>query len=305
MGPTVALRDAVISPPPVSGGPVLVAVTPTARAGAALTMATWVAKRLHRELHVLTVTETPEMTGTAEGAPVSLAFSVRERNRITAQWRSFLDRGLPESLVARLDVIPGSIAATVAETAAARGASLIVVSARPNTMVGRFIHADHALAIANRSIQPVLIVPPTALPPLHRAMIATDFTSTDVHSMELVAMLVAPEDRMTLAHLRVSTRVDRDPRDDGATLVQRRGNVEAMQRKRLLGELPDAVRSRIDTVVLPRDGFAALVAYAQQMSADLVACRRRRRSHWLDLFALRTSTMLIRRSNCPVLVVPR
>lgn len=73
---------------------------------------------------------------------------------------------------------------------------------------------------------------------------------------------------------------------------------------RFLDSLPQPTEVQVETVILRGDAIGALLRYAEEEEAGLIACGRRRHSISERLLVGSVSTALVRGAPCCVLVAP-
>lgn len=286
---------------PEPTGPVLVALKPFDGGDSAIAMARWLAERRHAELQAMSVIEMGDMgTAVAGLPPLPEEYYQRERDDVATDLRSRLTRG-DAGPQARIDVVEGPPGSTVASVAAARDAGVIVIGTGQHGMLGRFLYGERALEVVRNAGSAVLVVPPYAEPPIVRAIVAVDFSQASVRAAIEALGMLGEGGRLTLVHVGSAAR-----QLDGRAV---RAEEEAERRTRalfarFLDALPESVGVQLDTISLRGDAVGALLRYAEEQEADLIACGRRRHSIVQRLLVGSVSTALIRGAPCCVLVAP-
>jgi nucleotide-binding universal stress UspA family protein len=128
-----------------------------------------------------------------------------------------------------------------------------------------------------------------------------DFSQASVRAAIVAMEMLDVGGRLTLVHVESASRHldDRAVRADEES-ERRVGSLFA----RFLDALPESVGLQLDTITLRGDAVGALLRYAEEQEADLIACGRRRHSIVERLLVGSVSTALIRGAPCCVLVAP-
>lgn len=284
-----------------SAGPVLVALKPFDGGDTPVVMARWLAARRHAELQAISVVEMGDIgTAVAGLPPLPQEYYQRERDEVAGDLR--LRATSPgASAPPRVDVVEGPPGSTVASTARARRASAIVIGTGQHGMVGRFLYGERALEVVRNAGCPVIVVPPYAEPPIRRAIVAVDFSQASVRAAVAAVEMLEDGGRLTLVHVERAAR----HLDDRARRAQEDGarRTRALF-ARLLELLPDRAGVEVDDITLRGDAIGALLRYAEEQEADLIACGRRRHSIVRRLLVGSVSTAFVRGAPCCVLVAP-
>jgi nucleotide-binding universal stress UspA family protein len=282
-------------------GPVIVALKPFDGGDSAIAMANWLAGRRHVELQAMSVIEMGDVGTMVAGLPpLPEEYYQRERDEVAADLRSRV-AAAGAGPQPRVDVAEGPPGSTVAASAAERRASAIVIGTGQHGMLGRFLYGERALEVVRSAASPVLVVPPSAEPPIRRAIAAVDFSQASLRAAIGAMEMLDAGGRLTLVHVESASR----HLDDRAL----RGDEESERRvgalfARFLDALPETVGLQLDTITLRGDAVGALLRYAEEQEADLIACGRRRHSIVERLLVGSVSTALIRGAPCSVLVAP-
>lgn len=294
-------RTDCLDAPIETSGPVLVALKPFGGGDSAVTTARWIAERRHAELHAISVIEMGDMgTAVAGLPPLPEEYYQRERDELASDLRSRLTRAGAE-VRGRVDVVDGPPGSTVAAAAAACAASAIVIGTGRHGMLGRFLYGERALDVVRSADRTVLVVPPYAEPPIQRAIVAVDVSQASVRAARAALDLLDAGGRLTLVHVEsVARQIDGRPLEQEREREQRTRALFA----RFLDALSGTTDFLLDTVILRGDAVGALLRYAEEHEADLIACGRRRRSIVERLLVGSVSTSLIRGAPCCVLVAP-
>ena len=284
--------------------PVVAAVKPFDGHDAALSYARWLAASQRRPLHAVSVLEPNEMVAVAAGVPV-LPEQFREEERVAIA--ELLEQRLASAAALddtpqRVDVVWGSPAHQVVDAAREREAHAIVVGTGQHGPLGRLVYGERAVQIARLADRPVAIVPPGATAgPVSVAIVAVDFTPTSRRAARFAMDLVADGGRLVLVHVKSAVNLS----EEGAGWWE-----EAYERRTedLFRRFTAALRPErgitINTRLLHGDVGPTLAAFAHDAQARLIACGGRRHSFIERMLLGSVSTELIRRAECPVVVIP-
>lgn len=284
-----------------SPGPVLVALKPFDGGESVIAFAHWLARRRHADLQAMSVIEMGDVgTSVAGLPPLPQDYYQRERDEVADDLRARLTRA-GDVQPPRIDVVEGPPGSAVASTAAERRASAIVIGTGQHGLLGRFLYGERALEVVRSAESHVLIVPPYVEPPIERAIVAVDFSQASVRAAIAALEMLNAGGWLTLVHVESAAR-----HLDGRAM---RSEAEAERRVRTLvarfiDVLPDAVGVQLDAVTLRGDAVGALLRYAEEQEAQLIACGRRRHSLVQRLLVGSVSTALVRGAPCCVLVAP-
>jgi nucleotide-binding universal stress UspA family protein len=165
----------------------------------------------------------------------------------------------------------------------------------------RLFGTETTLATLRESTVPVLAVGahfPTT--PRH-AVIGLDFSEASIEAARLALRMVGPSGRLTLAHVRPrfehpSADWQAWDADYGRTLPP------LFEKVRLHIDAPAGVV--LETVTVRGDPAPALLAFAQQANADLIALGTQRHSFIERLVVGSVATRVLRTARCAVLAVP-
>ena len=199
------------------------------------------------------------------------------------------------------DVKVGSPSRTLAEESARRGASLLVMGIGRHNPLDRLFGTETTLATLRESAVPVLAVGmnfPSA--PKH-AVIGMDFSAASLHAARMAIKMVGADGHITLVHVRPrfehpSADWQAWDTDYGKTLPPLFDQV-----RQQLGAPPSL---SVETVTVRGDPAPALLAFAQQAGADLIAMGTQRHGFIERLVVGSVATRVLRTSRCAVLAVP-
>lgn len=222
--------------------------------------------------------------------------------------RTLEKRAVPSVGELFADGHPGMVAHSSAATRYAGQLTLRVVEfsspegvgGRTPTMAEQGYQREHALDAVRSSDDVLLIVPPYAEQPIRRALVAVDFSRASARAAVAAVQMTERHGRVSLVHVESTTR------HVGGRL---RADAEAEYRNSALfaqfvALLPDVGKVRLDTVMLSGDSVGALLRYAEEQEADLIACGVRRRGPGGRRPVGRLPTSLIRGAPCCVMIVP-
>ena len=284
--------------------PVLVALKPYDGHDAALSFAQWLAASQSRPLHAITVLESNEMVAVAAGVPVLPEhYRAEERAAIAELLEQRLARrARPDDRPQRVDVLHGPPAHEVVDVARERDAHAIVVGTGKHGALGRLVYGERAVQIARLSDRPVVVVPPTAAArPAAVAIVAVDFSPTSHRAARFAMDLLADGGRLVLVHVKSAVNLSEEGSGWWEEAYQRR--TEDLFRRFTAG-LRAERGITIGTRLLHGDIGTTLAAFAHDAGATLIACGGRRHSFIERMLLGSVSTELIRRAECPVVMVP-
>ena len=199
------------------------------------------------------------------------------------------------------DVKVGSPPRVLADEAKRRGASMLVMGIGRHNPLDRLFGTETTLSTLRESTVPVLAVGmnfPTA--PKH-AVVGMDFSAASVHAARLALRMLGSDAHLTLVHVRPrfehpSADWQAWDADYGKTLPPLFAQIQQQ-----LDAPPSVV---IDTVTVRGDPAPALLAFAQQSNAELIALGTQRHGLIERLIVGSVATRVLRTSRCAVLAVP-
>jgi nucleotide-binding universal stress UspA family protein len=282
--------------------PVLVAMKPYEGFDSALAMAKRIAAAQSRPLHAVSVVEPHDTLAIAAGVPVVADYHAEECSAIADVLEERLGHdtaGL--ELEQRVDVLQGPAAQSIVDLAHDRTAHAIVVGTGQHNPIGRFVYGERAVQISRLSDRPVIVVPSAAkIGPIREAIVAVDFSPASQRAARFALDLVADEGVLVLVHVKSAVNLT----DEGA------GWWEEAYRKRttdLFRRFTALLRPgrgiRVETRLLHGDVADSILAYVRH-DAGLIACGGRQHSFIERMLLGSVSTQLIRRAECPVMIVP-
>jgi nucleotide-binding universal stress UspA family protein len=284
--------------------PVLVALKPYDGNDAVLDLAQRFAGRERRELHAITVLEPRDMVSIASGVPALPASYVEEERAAIAEQLEERMSHLADfpSLVRRTDVIEGPAPRSIVDVARDRDASLIVVGTGRHGALGRLVYGERAIQLTRIADRPVLVVPPSASASTPRkAVVAVDFSSASQRAARFALDLLADGGELALVHVKSAVKLNEESAGWWEEAYQRRS---ADLFLRFAATLPVERGISITTTMLNGEVPPTLLAYAHEVGADLIACGARRHSFLERMIVGSVSEGIMRRAECPVVVVP-
>jgi len=200
-----------------------------------------------------------------------------------------------------ISVLVGSPARTLASEAERRGASVVVMGIGRHNPLDRLFGTETTLATLRESRVPILAVGPNfPVAPSH-AVVGLDFSVASMRAAHLALRLVAPGGQLTLVHVRPRFE---HPSADWQAWDADYGRTLPPLFEQVSHELDVPAGVTVDTVTVRGDPAPALIAYAQQVNADLVAVGTQRHSVFERLMVGSVATRVLRTSRVGVLAVP-
>jgi nucleotide-binding universal stress UspA family protein len=200
-----------------------------------------------------------------------------------------------------ISVLLGSPSRTLAQEAERRGAQLLVMGIGRHNPLDRLFGTETTLATLRESRVPVLAVGPHFPGAPSCAIVGLDFSPASVEAAHLARKLLAPGGTLTLVHVR--------PRFEHPSSVWQAWDVEygrtlppLFEQIKAQLEAPDDIV--VDTATVRGDPAPALLAFAQQANADLVAVGTQRHGFFERLMVGSVATRVLRTARCGVLAVP-
>lgn len=200
-----------------------------------------------------------------------------------------------------ITVLVGSPARALAAEAERRGASLIVMGIGRHNPLDRLFGTETTLATLRESRVPLLAVGPDFPAVPTHAVVGIDFSVASMQAARLALLLLAPAGRLTLVHVRPRFE---HPTADWQAWDAEYGRTLPPLFEQIAGQLvvPDGIA--VETVAVRGDPAPALLAFAQQHGADLVAVGTQRHSFFERLVVGSVATRVLRTARVGVLAVP-
>lgn len=287
----------------IAGGPVLVACDGTAVSHEALFNAgRLAASAFGGVLEVIGVCEpVPGVAAGMDVLPVPAELDEARRATMLDDLRRAVRISAAGDPSWPIAVLTGSPARVLAGEAERRGASLIVMGIGRHNPLDRLFGTETTLATLRESRVPVLAVGPEFPAVPSRAVVGLDFSVASRQAARLALHLLAPGGHLTLVHVR--PRFEHPSADWQAWDVEYGRTLPPLfDQVRAQLHVPDGIR--VDTVAVRGDPAPALLAFAQQANADLVAVGTQRHSPLERLVVGSVATRVLRTVRVGVLAVP-
>ena len=271
---------------------------------AALAMAKWLATEQSRPLHAVTVLEPHDTLAIAAGVPV-LA------EHYHAEERTAIADLLEERLGSRRHRHSASSSAWTCWKVRRRGRSstsrTIAARTPSSSAPGSTTRSDDSSTVsvpcrsAGSPTVRIIVVPPAAkVGPVREAIVAVDFSPASQRAARFALDMVADDGELVLVHVKSAVNLS----DEGAGWWE-----EAYKKRttdlfrRFTALLRPGRGIRVVTHLLHGDVADSILAYARH-DAGLIACGGRQHSFIERMLLGSVSTQLIRRAECPVVIVP-
>lgn len=200
-----------------------------------------------------------------------------------------------------ITVLVGSPARTLAHEAERRGASVLVMGIGRHNPLDRLFGTETTLATLRESRVPVLAVGPNFPAAPSHAVVGLDFSVASVQAAQLALRLLSPGGRLTLVHVRPRFE---HPSADWQAWDADYGRTLPPLFEQLTHQLDVPAGVTVETVTVRGDPAPALLAFAQQSNADLVAVGTQRHSFVERLVVGSVATRVLRTARVGVLAVP-
>ncbi len=289
--------------PSVLGGPVLVATdgNPVSHE-AVFNAARLAASAFGGSIEVIGVCE--PMPGVAAGMdvlPVPAELDEARRGAMRDDLRRSVNIAAAGDPSWPIHVLVGSPARTLASEAERRDAALIVMGIGRHNPLDRLFGTETTLATLRESRVPILAVGPNFPAVPAHAVVGLDFSTSSIQAAHLALRLLAPGGRLTLVHVRPRFE---HPSADWQAWDAEYGRTLPPLFAQVSGQLEVPAGITVDTVAVRGDPAPALLAFAQQVNADLVAVGTQRHSFFERLVVGSVATRVLRTSRVGVLAVP-
>ena len=289
--------------PWVLGGPVLVATdgNPVSHE-AVFNAARLAASAFGGSIEVIGVCE--PMPGVAAGMdvlPVPAELDEARRGAMRDDLRRSVNIAAAGDPSWPIHVLVGSPARTLASEAERRDAALIVMGIGRHNPLDRLFGTETTLATLRESRVPILAVGPNFPAVPAHAVVGLDFSTSSIQAAHLALRLLAPGGRLTLVHVRPRFE---HPSADWQAWDAEYGRTLPPLFAQVSGQLEVPAGITVDTVAVRGDPAPALLAFAQQVNADLVAVGTQRHSFFERLVVGSVATRVLRTSRVGVLAVP-
>ena len=200
-----------------------------------------------------------------------------------------------------ITVLLGSPPRTLAREAERRGASVVVMGIGRHNPLDRLFGTETTLATLRESRVPVLAVGPNFPAAPSHVVVGLDFSVASVQAAQVALRLLSPDGRLTLVHVR--PRFEHPSADWQAWDADYSRTLPPLF-EQLAQQLDVPAGITVDTVTVRGDPAPALLAFAQQSNADLVAVGTQRHSFFERLVVGSVATRVLRTARVAVLAVP-
>jgi nucleotide-binding universal stress UspA family protein len=285
------------------GGPILVASDGSALSHEALfTAARLAASAFGGALEVIGVCE--PMPGVAAGMDVlPVPPELDEARRATML--EDLQRSVNISAAGDphwpISVLVGSPPRMIATEAEHRGASLIVMGIGRHNPLDRLFGTETTLSTLRESHVPILAVGPNFPASPSNALVGLDFSPASIQAAHLALRLLTQGGRLTLVHVRPRFE---HPSADWQAWDADYGRTLPPLFEQVGSQLDTPPGVTVETVTVRGDPAPALLAFAQQSNADLIAVGTQRHSFIERLVVGSVATRVLRTARVGVLAVP-
>jgi nucleotide-binding universal stress UspA family protein len=278
--------------------PIVLATDGTTQSEHAVELASLVGARTKSDIKVLTVVDQlPVPWGPLDSAiarQYETGLRVEALSTVKRQIEAFGDRKWS------IEVEAGDPAGQITANAKRSGAKLVIVGLGGHGGTSRVFGSETALRLARMSETPVLAVEPhsTSLP--KRILVAMDFSEASIEAARLALELADEGGSIVLTHVVPWKRTPYVPEE---WILTHEASVSA-QLSRVIGWLKRLAPYRIGQRILYGRPGHTLLAYAEELDADLIATGTHGRSAVKRVLGGQTVDKLIRGARCSVLVFP-
>lgn len=276
----------------------LLATDGTAQSDGAIAFAYLLSQKDHNEVIALTVVErTPIPWG---GVDRSVVLEYERGRLLEAQRKVAAQVERLGSKTWTIEVRSGDPTTTISAMAKESGARLLVVGLGGHGPAARFFGNETALRLMRACHTPVLAVDTRmrALP--NRIVVAMDFGEASIESARLALDIAAPGATLTLVHVVPWERRGYVPQ----SWFREHEAYIAGQLKRVAGWLDHDTGMRIHQQVLYGKPGSKLLAFAEELHADLIVAGTHGRNFLGRMLAGQTVSKLVRGAARSVLVFP-
>ena len=189
----------------------------------------------------------------------------------------------------------------LAHEAATRRASLLVMGIGRHNPLDRLFGTETTLSTLRESPVPVLAVSAHFPAAPRRAIVGMDFSPASMHAARLALQLLDYGGHLTLVHVRPRFE---HPTADWQTWDADYSKTLPPLFEQTLAQLKAPSAITVDTATVRGDPAPAVIAYAQQVSADLIAIGSQAHSLVERLMVGSVATRILRTAQCAVLAVP-
>jgi nucleotide-binding universal stress UspA family protein len=233
---------------------------------------------------------------------VAGAFALRaeQRQRRVALRRYLSQRPDTANWVLRVPL--GSPADTIIAEAQRDGADLVVIGARPHSLIERLVQGTTALRVIRESPVPVMAATSHLHAMPRSVLVAVDFSHASVLAIRTACTIFTGCHKLVLVHVQSELDAALEPGDDTARATRSEGLRSAFQQLIGMADIPANVV--VDTVALRGGVPEQLAAYAERSGADVLVAARKGHSLAERMLAASVTATLVRRAPCSLLIIP-
>ena len=199
-----------------------------------------------------------------------------------------------------LEILMGGRAETIAETARASRADLIIIGRNHHGIGDRLLGLELSPSLLRQSAAPVLIAGPLFDHSPQSVVVGVDFTPASLTAVRTVLRLFPSITRLVLAHVRPWVRLPGAAREKWHATYDRDAGVNF---KTVIGSIGAPVGLKIEAMVLDGSPASALADYADFSRSDLLVVGTRQRGTLSRMLEGSTASKLAR-IGMSVLIVP-
>ncbi len=267
-----------------------------------LNAARLVGRTLSAQVEVLGVcAPTPALLGGIEMVAPSVQLDESRRQAMLEDIRRSISVHPSGDVQWPAEVQVGPPALTLASEARRRSASMLVMGIGRHNPLDRLFGTETTLATLRESTVPILAVGLHFPSTPKFAVVGIDFSPASVLAARLALDLLGAEGRLTLVHVRPRFE---HPSDEWQAWDTDYGRTLPPLFDQLRAQLSTTGNVTIETVTIRGDPAPALIAYAQQNGAELIALGAQRHGVIERLVVGSVATRVLRTARCAVLAVP-
>lgn len=303
----IAPTDAVAyEPPRLPTGPILAASDAAPESDAALSMAQLLAARTSAAVQVISVLP-PFSSGmyAYDLVPVPLEDDATARKHRELDVRGQVARTqivrAPQGASAWPVIVEtGDPASILAERAREVGARVVVTGRGRHHLLGRVLGGEMLLKLLQAGDTPVFAVDSTLTHLPRRVLIGIDFSEQSLYAAHVALAFVAPDALVSLVHVAPHAR-------EWDSAVRKASDSYQRQVRSALTQLRDTLQRgelRFEEVLLTGKPADALLAYARDVDADLIASATHGYGFIRRAMLGSVASSLVRGAACSLLCVP-
>ncbi len=287
-------RASLQTKPPV----IVLATDGTSQSDPAIEFTLALSKRRAIDVKVMTVVDNAPIP--FDGVDVQLLADIEQSRKadalatVTHQVTLGGDESWPISLET------GNPAARIAGFAEGAGASMIIVGLGGHGVTARLFGSETALRLVRISSTPILAVAPEFRTEPRRILVAMDFSEASIEAARLALDFTDKKSTMVLAYCVPWSRNEYVPEK----WFRSHEVAIAAELARVTRWLDADKKFRISHRILYGRAAPTLLAYAEELGADLIVAGSHSRSLMARVLAGQTVAKLIRGARCSVLVLP-